>query len=65
MGDSSAMAGERRVVLLTPGGKLVEAVLAELARRGAPAPPVVLYRKAADREWRRARRLAGRARALA
>ena len=59
------MDAPRRVVLLTPGGKLVEAVLAELARRGAPAPPVLLYRKAADRDFRRARTAAGRARALA
>jgi folate-dependent phosphoribosylglycinamide formyltransferase PurN len=63
-GDAAAAPGARRVVLLTPGGKLADAVVDALGRRGIAVPPVVLYRKAAG-DWRRARTLAGRVRALA
>lgn len=50
----SASPERRRVVILSPGGRVVDAVLARLARSGAPADALLLYDRGVIGEWRRA-----------
>lgn len=43
----------RRVVILSPGGEYLDALLARLAARGTPADALILYLPGVVREWRR------------
>ncbi|HET6230075.1 MAG TPA: formyltransferase family protein [Longimicrobiaceae bacterium] len=55
----------RRVVIVSPGGKFTDDVLALLKERGTPADALLLYAPPVLREWRKPATRAGRMAALA